>query len=289
MNIFLHFCVVALLLGLLSNSVLAANPVKPSLMLSKLFNPINAVNFGVEISEYWVSEKLDGVRAYWNGEALFTRTGQRIRAPLWFIESFPTYALDGELWINRGRFDEVSGIARKRDASEEAWKTVNFMVFDLPDSKLMFSQRRLILNQRLAELNIDWLRPVKQTKVNNLPALNELLSEVVAKNGEGLMLHHERSLYSPGRTNKLLKYKVKEDAEAVVVDHLPGQGKYQGKLGALLVRSADGREFKLGSGFSDQERSAPPAIGSQVTYQYSGLTKNGLPRFAVFLRVRDEF
>jgi DNA ligase-1 len=59
-------------------------------------------------------------------------------------------------------------------------------------------------------------------------------------------------------------------------------------LGSLRVRTADGREFSLGTGFSDQQRQTPPAIGKTVTYRYRGFTSSGLPRFASFLRVFEE-
>jgi DNA ligase-1 len=85
-----------------------------------------------------------------------------------------------------------------------------------------------------------------------------------------------------------LKLKTYEDAEAVVIAHLPGKGKYQGMMGALLVEMPDQRRFKIGTGFSDAQRADPPPIGSTITYKYFGKTSTQLPRFASFLRVRNE-
>ncbi|WP_287032112.1 hypothetical protein [Methylophilus sp.] len=84
----------------------------------------------------------------------------------------------------------------------------------------------------------------------------------------------------------LLKLKPQLDAEAKVIAYVPGKGKYQGKMGALLVETLDGIQFKLGTGFTDAERAHPPPIGSLVTYTYRDVTKNGKPKFASFLRVR---
>jgi len=59
-------------------------------------------------------------------------------------------------------------------------------------------------------------------------------------------------------------------------------------VGALLVERPDGLRFRLGSGLDDAQRAAPPPIGSLVTYRHNGHTRNGVPRFARFLRVRAD-
>ncbi|HNB46405.1 MAG TPA: DNA ligase, partial [Burkholderiaceae bacterium] len=68
----------------------------------------------------------------------------------------------------------------------------------------------------------------------------------------------------------------------------PGRGRHAGRIGALRVRDEAGREFLLGSGLSDAQRESPPPVGSWVTYTHRGETRLGLPRFATFLRQRDE-
>jgi DNA ligase-1 len=103
------------------------------------------------------------------------------------------------------------------------------------------------------------------------------------------MLHRADALYVTGRNDALLKLKLLDDAEATVIAHVEGKGKYTGKMGALQVETADGKRFQIGTGFSDAQRASPPAIGTLVTYTHRGLTKNGLPRFASYLRVRDKF
>lgn len=102
------------------------------------------------------------------------------------------------------------------------------------------------------------------------------------------MLHRGDAPYAARRSDDLLKLKPYEDAEARVLAHLPGRGKYAGLLGALLVERPDGLQFRLGGGFPDARRRKPPPVGSWVTCRYNGLTEDGVPRFARFLRVRDE-
>lgn len=241
---------------------------------------------GEAVTEYWVSEKLDGVRAHWDGVALWSRGGYRIAAPSWFTRNLPAQAMDGELWIARGSFDLLSGIVRTAEPVDAQWQQVRFMVFDLPQHGGSFSERVRAMDQ-LSSLNIGWLQPVQQFRVASADELDARLATLVAAGAEGLMLHHQDAHYIAGRSAMLLKYKTYEDAEAKVVGYTAGQGKYAGMVGALQVEDDAGRRFRLGSGLRDAERANPPPIGSLVTYRYNGLTSTGLPRFARFLRIRE--
>ncbi|WP_298573768.1 DNA ligase [uncultured Luteimonas sp.] len=254
----------------------------PSLMLARDYQA------GVAVGDYWVSEKFDGVRGRWDGRALWTRGGGRIAAPDWFVANWPPVPMDGELWIGRGRFDEVSALVRAQRPDDAAWRRVRFMVFDLPAHPGGFDQRLQRLRVLLAGAGVAWLRPVPQQRFADAAALEARLQAVVSAGGEGLMLHHRHALYRAGRSDGLLKLKPWQDAEARVVGHTAGRGKYAGMLGALVVERPDGLRFRLGSGLSDAQRASPPAVGSHVTYRYNGLTGKGVPRFARFLRVRHE-
>ena len=255
---------------------------KPELMLASLYRR------GIDLRDYWVSEKLDGVRAYWDGRRLISRGGHLIHAPDWFIAEFPRVPLDGELWMGRGQFERLSGTVRRLEPDPEAWRAVRYMAFDLPAMPAPFGVRLAELQRRLAESPSAVILLVEQSRVADEAALMERLDAVVAAGGEGLMLHRDGSLYRAGRSADLLKVKPQFDAEARVIAHIPGKGKYRGLLGALLVEDAEGRRFRLGTGFSDAERRSPPPIGSLVTYSYRDRTQAGLPRFASFLRVRIE-
>lgn len=248
----------------------------------------NVYQKGVNLADYWVSEKLDGVRAYWDGEKLWSRGGHVYKAPRWFTEDFPTHPLDGELWLGRGRFAELSGIVRTARPDEANWRKIAFHVFDIPVTDTPFFERYEKLERLVRASESDHLKLVEQTPISSHEALVVELNRVVAAGGEGLMLKRKACLYLAGRSDDLLKVKTFQDAEAVVVEHIEGQGKYEGLLGSLLVELPDGRRFRIGSGFSDEERANPPQPGQQITFKHHGYTATGLPRFASFLRVRRD-
>ena len=270
-----------LLFFLLSWPAAANERQSPPLALAKAYGG------AVPVSRYWVSEKLDGVRAWWDGAAFLSRGGKRLQAPSWFIAGFPQQPLDGELWLGRGAFAELSGIVRRTKSDGAAWRKVRFMVFDLPAHPGVFDERLLRLGELFDGVESPYIGLVEQFRVADEDELMAQLNRVVAAGGEGLMLRRGLSRYRAGRTNDLLKLKLHQDAEAVVLAHLPGKGKYAGMLGALLVEMPDGTRFRLGTGFSDAERRDPPPVGATVTYKHYGVTSNGLPRFASFLRLRE--
>jgi DNA ligase-1 len=278
MNLRVAFCLLLSCLPSLPLFAAVAGP--PPVMLATTYRS------GLDVSDYWVSEKLDGVRGRWDGQRLVTRAGQPIMPPRWFTAGWPKTAMDGELWIGRGRFDEVSGLVRAGAADDRAWRKVRFMVFDLPSDGGTFEARVLRMRSLLPATGVAWLQPVAQFRLANAMELDTRLKQVAAGGGEGLVLHRRGALYRVGRSDDLIKYKLYEDAEARVVAHAPGKGKYAGLLGALVMRLPDGRQFRLGSGFTDAQRANPPPIGSLVTYRYNGLTSKGLPRFARFQRIR---
>ena len=260
----------------------AAPPTPPALMLATPYES------GIDTRDYYVSEKLDGVRGRWDGHALWTRGGQRVHAPAWFTRGWPTQAMDGELWAGRGRFEDASGIVRAARPDDRDWRRMRFMVFDLPDDPGRFESRVAHMRRLLGATGIAWLQPVPQSRGHDAAALDARLAAVVAGGGEGLVLHHRSAHYRAGRSDDVLKYKPYDDAEARVVAHTPGKGKYRGMLGALVVERPDGLRFRIGSGLSDAQRAAPPPVGSFVTYRYNGLSAKGVPRFARFLHVRHE-
>ena len=260
----------------------AARAGEPPLQLARVYQP------GMDLQGYWVSEKLDGVRAYWDGQQLLSRGGNVIAAPDWFLRDFPDQPLDGELWMGRGRFAQVSAAIRRLQPKAEEWRQIRFMLFDLPASGVPFSERIIRMRQLTRDTGSYHLAMVEQRPAADHEALLADLDRVLAAGGEGLMLHHGDSVYQTGRTAALLKVKTFQDAEATVVDYTTGKGKYQGQVGALVVETEAGRRFKLGSGLSDAERADPPPLGSTVTYKFYGLTSTGLPRFASFLRIRND-
>ena len=263
--------------------VLPATPVRadaPAILLAEVYRN------QVDVGQYLVSEKLDGVRGIWDGQTLRFRSGKTINAPTWFLDGLPKRPLDGELWMGRGTFERLSGIVRREVSDDAEWRQVRYMIFELPGAPGTFAQRAEQIRETVKQANVPWLREIEQFRVVDPDSLKKRMKEVVKAGGEGLMLHRADAPYETGRSDTLLKMKPWEDAEAVVIGHLPGKGKHAGQMGALRVRAEDGREFSLGSGFTDRVRRDPPAVGTTVTYRYHDLTRSGLPRFASFLRVR---
>ncbi len=256
---------------------------------------------GIDPSLYLVSEKFDGVRALWDGKSLRFRSGRPIAAPEWFTAKLPTTALDGELWLARGEFDMLSGIVRRTVPKNDEWKRVNYLVFEQPQRTIKasgtdkispvtstFAQRAQNLRDVVQATAWPQLQAVVQFKVADEAELKSKLAEVVKNRGEGLVLHRADAHYTTGRSSVLLKLKPQLDEEALVTAHFSGKGKYAGMLGALQVETNEGTRFKLGTGFTDEQRKNPPPVGSTVTYTYRDKTPRGVPRFASFLRVLEE-
>lgn len=242
----------------------------------------------IDPAGWLVSEKYDGVRALWDGQRLRFRSGTTIAAPAWFLARLPTTPLDGELWLGRGRFDALSSLVRRAEPNDAGWRELHYMLFELPGAPGHFADRTAELARISTATRWPQLQAVPQTTVESRQALDDRLEAVVRAGGEGLMLHRADAPYLTGRSRVLLKLKPQQDADAIVVAHLPGQGRHAGRLGALHVRLDDGIEFRLGTGFSDAQRGDPPPLGSTVTFSYRGLTPQRVPRFASFLRVRPD-
>ena len=240
-----------------------------------------------DITQYWVSEKYDGIRGYWTGKVLLTKQGNLINHPDWFTNYWPSTPLDGELWIARDHFQQTMSVVMRSVPNDSDWQQIRFMVFDLPKHKGTFTERITEMKKLINGVNSDYLAVIEQNKLGNLHELQQTLDQVVKNKGEGLMLHHQHAYYHAGRSNQLMKLKQYQDAEAIVLKHISGKGKYQQQLGSLLVKTTEGITFKIGSGFSDQQRQEPPPIGTIITYKYIGKTQRGVPRFASFLRIRQ--
>ena len=255
--------------------------VPPALMLGKNWQ------YSADPAAYLVSEKLDGVRAFWDGQVLRFRSGRLIAAPAWFTAGLPQTALDGELWLARGQFDRVSAAVRRHQPDEAEWRELQYMVFDLPGAPGSFGERTEKLAAVVRTAGVPWLQEVQQNRGTDRAALQSQLAALTREGAEGLVLHRTNAIWTPGRSDALRKLKTVPDEEARVVSHLPGKGRHAGRLGALLMELPNGQRFALGTGFSDAQRSDPPPVGSWVTYRYRARTPTGLPRFASFLRVRD--
>lgn len=252
----------------------------PALLLAHSWEPHE------DPSGWWMSEKLDGVRAYWDGQRFVSRLGNPYLAPAWFTEALPPIPLDGELWVGRGRFQETVSIVRRAKGGQR-WKEVRYLVFDSPADPAPFEERYAGLG-KLFPADFPYANRVDHEACRDHEHLSQELARIEGLGGEGLMLRQPGSRYETGRSTTLLKVKSFQDAEARVVGYVAGRGKHKGKVGSLKVVTPEGIEFSVGTGLKDQERSKPPEIGSVITYRYQELTKKGVPRFPSYLRVRTD-
>ena len=241
----------------------------------------------VDLTGWWMSEKLDGVRAYWDGRQFLSRLGNVYNAPAWFTKGLPDTPLDGELWVGRKKFQRCVSIVRRQDAGND-WQEVSYLVFDAPALRLKFEERMQYLRKFMEEHKPDKARLLEQVICRDTAHMKEELARVEALGGEGVMMRRPGSQYEVGRSHSLLKVKSFFDAEAIVVGHQPGTGKHKGRLGALLVEMPDGTRFAVGTGLRDAERNNPPAAGQIITYRYQELSDGGVPRFPSYVGVRHD-
>jgi DNA ligase-1 len=252
---------------------------KPDLLLLETYED-------QDVTGWLLSEKLDGVRAFWDGEQLRSRGGHAFAAPTWFTKGFPPFPVDGELWSARGAFAQIQSITSQL-TPHAGWRALKLHVFEVPDQKGGLLARLEVLQAYLKMHEAPYLALIVQTRCEDKAHLKKTLADIEAKGGEGLVVRDPSAPYLAFRTDKALKVKSYQDAECSVVAHHEGQGKYAGMLGAFTCKTPKGIVFKIGSGLSDKERHAPPKIGTTITYKYYGTTTNGLPRFPVFLHVRS--
>ena len=240
-----------------------------------------------DLTGWWMSEKLDGVRAWWDGKQFLSRLGNVYHAPDWFVAGLPDVPLDGELWLDRKAFQRTVSIVRRQDKSDH-WRQIKYLLFDAPGVSGPFEERQKALSAMIRQNRPQYAKVLEQARCTSIDALKAELARVESLGGEGLMLRQPGSQYEAGRSPTLLKVKTFHDAEGRVVEHLPGKGRHAGRLGAVVVELPDGLTFSVGTGFSDAQRQNPPAVGSLITYRYQELTDRGVPRFPSFVRLRTD-
>jgi ATP dependent DNA ligase domain len=248
------------------------------------------------VSGWLASEKLDGVRAYWDGENLLSRQGKKLNAPLSFTKNFPKFALDGELYAKELKFEEIQATVMDKLPDEKAWNRLKFHVFDVPEASGGLLTRLEVLAKFLKNEPNQNLIIIKQIKMRDNAQFLKFTEDIIVKGGEGAVVREPNAPYERKRSKNALKFKKFTDAECEVVSINKGSGKYANLAGSLTCRALGGKDgepkagtiFKIGSGLSDEQRTNPPKIGSIITYKFQNLTSNGKPRFPIFLRVRED-
>ena len=259
---------------------------------------------------WWVSEKLDGIRAIWDGEKFLSRNSQTglgskvfSYVPQFVIDSMPGgVALDGEIWLGRNKFNEISSISNwipgkkfKQAEIDDKWRKIKYKIFDIPNSTEPYEERmkildKIILNSinccRIKDLKCI-LEKVEVTKIKSPQHLQEIYRTLTSDGAEGVMLRAPNSSYELKRSKYLLKFKIKDDAEGIVIERLPGTGRLSGMLGSLkteLIKDSvrTGIITNVGTGFNDEERTNDPSspnfipVGSLISFSYMELTEDSV-------------
>ncbi len=270
-----------LLFSLLLSVLFAVQSVATNLQLPNVYQG------QVDVRGWLMSEKLDGVRGYWDGEFLYSKNGNRLYPPKEFLHNLPPFAIEGELWAGRSRFEKTVSVVGK-EYSHPGWLQLKFAIFDVPETPGGFAERIAKAKKWFEQHPSSYAFIIEQIKVRDQSHMQQELHRVERLGGEGLIVRKSDAHYKSGRSMEILKVKNYQDAEAKVIAHLPGKGRNKGRLGSLLVALEDGREFKIGGGFSDAERELPPPIGTVVTFKFYGWYQSGIPKFPSFLRIRKD-
>lgn len=257
--------------------IAVANAQAPQMMLLESYKSQNV--------QGWVmSEKLDGVRGYWNGDKLYSRQGMQLSPPSYFTQDFPPFAIDGEIFSQRNEFEKISSIVRSQQ--DKGWSQLKLYVFDVPSADGNLFERLAQLKQYLKDHPTPYIEIIEQIPIKSWQQVQEKLREVERGGGEGLVLRNPNSPYETKRSNQILKLKTAQDEECTVIAHHQGKGQFENFFGSLTCENHRG-QFKIGSGFNLNDRANPPPIGSTITYKYRGLTKSGKPKFATYWRERS--
>ncbi|KAK7052302.1 Dna ligase [Favolaschia claudopus] len=253
----------------------------PELLLANKWD----IDTGPDPTGWWISEKLDGVRTFYDGKGMVSRLGNPFTPPQWFLDKLPKdCTLDGELFGGRGNFQDTVSIVKTMNSPH--WKNITFQIFDVPSEKTAFEDRVKFLQKLFGpggKYECDEVVLVEHEKAKNRKHVLDKLKEIEELGGEGLMLRKAGSKYEGRRSSTLLKIKTFYDAEAEVTGYTDGKGKHAGLTGALKCKMASGKTFNVGTGLSDKQRRNPPKIGSIITYRFQELTRDGVPRFPSYI------
>lgn len=238
----------------------------------------------------WVmSEKLDGVRAIWDTKSLKGRSNLAFNPPQIWLKCFPAKDdlwLDGELYSSNLSFEQITSIINSSE--DKGWNELKYYIFDAPKASGDLKTRLKTVKDFLDKTTCPQIQIIEQKLAINHEMVHKFLDEISARGGEGVVVRDEKAPYISGRSDKILKLKKFYDSECKVIAHNMGKGRINGLLGSLVCEDLlSGAKFKIGSGFSDEVRKNPPKIGDIITYKYQNLTKNGVPRFPVYLRKKD--
>lgn len=250
----------------------------------ELQKPMVYQEYNKEYDSWLMSEKLDGIRAYWNGKELISKNQNKIYAPSWFTKDFPPFPLDGELWTKRDDFENIQSIVLSKN-DDKGWENISYNIFEVPNQNGNFYERLSFLELYLKKNPNKYIKIIPQFPIKNSKNLNDFLNKLIEAKAEGVIIKNPNLDYFTGIDSNILKVKKFLDDEAEVIAL---NLRDDGTLKSLSVKLKNGTIFNLGGGFSNKQRENPPKIGDIVTFKYYGFTKNAKPKFASFLRIREK-
>lgn len=275
-----NYCFAIAALLLTGSVAAAARPPEP--LTPRPYHP------GLPLTEYWVREQFQGVRAYWDGQRLLNTAGEPMPAPPGFTRDFPATPLEGALWMGRGATGRLFEILGRRRPDMNQWRHLYFMAFDVPAHPGPFETRLRALEHLLRDTPAAHLRLAPYVNAGSDAELHRHLERVIAAGGQGLVLYHRDAPYRHPGSDDILALRPQQQGEARVVAIITEAGRHHNAMTGLLVETASGRHLRLREGFSAALRARPPPIGSVVRYAYRGQTPQGAPRSPRFLEVRRE-
>lgn len=230
-----------------------------------LFTIFDEKKHGSNISEFWWSEKFDGIRAQWNGRQLVTRAGHVIDVPRsWARSHLPRVSenmrLDGELYSPQSLSDALSAVQIGRTC--KAWSHIQYKVFDAPSDKL-FSKRLLELEALRERFDV-----VEYAKATSVAALKRRLIRMTRAGREGIVLRHQDSPYHPGRRSQWsLKWKIDMIGAGIIMH----QKKHRITIRVILPKSHEGQSLT----FAVHDVPTSTEDDSIVTFIYEGISAHG--------------
>jgi DNA ligase 1 len=169
---------------------------------------------GASVSDWWIGEKFDGIRAIWNPikSSLFSKTGRDIKLNELVNHCMPRMFMDSEVWYGRNQFSETIRIIHSLSLEDINWTKFRLVVFDCPHNdsstkKEGFEKRYAHL---LDEVSSGHCFVFLETflKCKGEKHALALTKNIWKSNGEGSILREPGSLYEAGRTRSVYKLKV---------------------------------------------------------------------------------
>jgi len=256
----------------------------------------------------FVSPKFDGYRCLAiidNGDVkLYSRNGSEFTNFPTIQESlakaFPnrSLVLDGEIMSDDFQAMQKSAFASKRGTTVG---DVKYHVFDtIPMNEwktgkfLTKKKDRYLLLGLLSESFDDNVKLVEQGFVTELEKVLELERLFLTNGYEGAMVVPDIPYYKGRSSNKLMKFKTMQSQDCTVEGMYEGEkgSRLDGVMGGLKLIQENGLKCECGTGFSDEDRKYMYAnqsefIGRIAEIKYQELSKDGVMRFPVFVRWRD--